>query len=40
MVKKKKKQTLEQLQSVSELPFPEPEMLPQDLQKYMHVCKE
>ena len=40
MIKNYKKQTLEQLQYVSELPFPEPEMLPEDLQKYMHVCKE
>ena len=40
MIKNDKKQTLEQLQYVSELPFPEPEMLPEDLQKYMHVCKE
>ena len=40
MVKNEKKQTPEQLQYVSELPFPEPEMLPQDLQKYMRVCKE
>ena len=40
MVKKEKKQTLEQLQYVSELPFPEPEMLPEDLQKYLNVCKE
>ena len=40
MVKKEKKQTLEQLQYVSELPFPEPETLPEDLQKYMDVCKE
>ena len=40
MVKKEKKQTLEQLQYVSKLPFPEPETLPEDLQKYMDVCKE
>ena len=40
MVKHDKKQTLEQLQHISELPFPEPKMLPEDLQKYMDVCKE
>ena len=40
MVKKEKKQTLEQLQYVSKLPFPEPETLPEDLQKYLDVCKE
>ena len=40
MVKNKEKQTLEQLQYISELPFPEPEMLPEDLQKYLDVCKE
>jgi len=39
-VKKEKKQTLEQLQYVSKLPFPEPETLPEDLQKYLDVCKE
>ena len=40
MAKNNKKQTPEQLQYVSELPFPEPDMLPEDLQKYMEVCKE
>lgn len=40
MVKEKRNQKLKQLQNVSGLAFPEPETLPEDLQKYMDVCKE
>ena len=40
MAKDKSNQTPEQLQCVSELPIPKPEELPEDLQKYMRICKE
>ena len=40
MAKERTKQKLEQLQSVSGLPIPEPKTLPKDLKKYMRVCKE
>ena len=40
MVKDHKKQTQEQLQNIAELPLPDPETLPEDIQKYMSVCEE
>ena len=40
MPKNMKNETLEQLQYLSKLPFPEPEALPEDIQKYMRVCEE
>jgi len=35
-----KTQTRKQLKNISELPFPEPDSLPEDIQKYMSVCQE
>ena len=40
MASDKSNQTPDQLQYVSELPIPEPETLPEDLQKYMRICEE
>ena len=34
------KETPEQLQRISGLPIPDPESLPEDLQKYMAVCED
>ena len=40
MAEEETNQKQEQLQHISGLPVPEPETLPEDLQKYMGVCKE
>ena len=40
MLRNKKKKTLRQLQEISQLPLPEIETLPEDIQKYMNVCEE
>ncbi|MBO23188.1 MAG: alkylhydroperoxidase [Rhodospirillaceae bacterium] len=37
---KKKRETPDQLQHISKLPIPDAANLPEDLQKYMHVCQE
>ena len=36
----KKRETPDQLQHVSKLPIHDPDSLPEDLQKYMRICKE
>jgi len=40
MTRDVKRETQKQLSNISELPFPEPETLPEDIQKYMSVCKD
>ena len=40
MRRDRKKQTLRQLQEVSQLPIPKVKTLPEDIQKYMSVCEE